>query len=90
MTRSPSPRSTVVLYTVSATCAAMGALLWIRDRAADTPPRFYGDVLVADSHTTSAWRVWSQAVTEERLGLYLVAAGLVLAVATRLLSARRD
>lgn len=88
MTRSPSPRATVVLSTVSATCAALGALLWIRGREA--PPRFYGDVLVADGRTTSAWRVWSPAVTEERLGLYLVAAGLVLAVVTRLLSARRD
>ncbi|MFG1810116.1 hypothetical protein [Streptomyces sp. NPDC049040] len=90
MTRPPSPRSTVVLYTVSATCAALGALLWIRDRAADTPPRVYGDVLVAEGHTRSAWRIWSQAVTEERLGLYLVAAGLALAIATRVLSARRD
>lgn len=90
MTGSPPPRSTVVLYTVSATCAALGALLWFRGRGAYTPPKFYGAVLAADGRTTSAWRVWSQAVTEERLGLYLIAAGLVLAVATRLVSARRN
>jgi hypothetical protein len=46
--------------------------------------------LAADSYTPSAWRVWSPALPEERLGLYLLAAGLVLAVAARLFSVRRD
>lgn len=88
MTR-PAPRSAAALYAVSATSAAIGALLWIRDRTS-TPPRVYGDVLVADGYTHSAWRVWSRSLPEDRLGVYLVVAGLVLAVATRVVSARRD
>ncbi|RPE43235.1 hypothetical protein EDD90_6428 [Streptomyces sp. Ag109_O5-1] len=85
----PDPRRATVLYAMSATCAAIGALLWVRGRTS-TPPRVYGSFLAADSYISSAWQVWSQAVPEERLGLYLVAAGLVLAVAGRLLSDRRD
>jgi hypothetical protein len=49
----------------------------------------YADYLAADRYTPSAWRVWSPAVPEERLGLYLIAGGLVLAVAARLISVRR-
>lgn len=52
-------------------------------------PRTYGSFLEAHSYTPSAWRVWSPAVPEERLGLYLIAAGLVLAVVARLFSVRR-
>ncbi|MFF9409501.1 hypothetical protein ACF1B0_28870 [Streptomyces anandii] len=85
---SPAPRSTTVLYTVAATCAAVGALLWVRDQTSE-PPRVYRDFLAADIYTPSAWRVWSRAVPEDRLGLYLIAAGLVLAVAGRLISVRR-
>jgi hypothetical protein len=50
----------------------------------------YGSFLAADSYTPSAWRVWSPAVPEERLGLYLLVAGVVLAVAARLFSVWRD
>ncbi|MFI5678901.1 hypothetical protein [Streptomyces cellulosae] len=83
------PRGATVLYGISATCAAIGALLWVRDRTS-SPPRVYGSYLAADGYTSSAWRVWSLAVPEGRLGLYLIAAGLVLAVAARLFSIRRD
>ncbi|MFF3255731.1 hypothetical protein [Actinacidiphila glaucinigra] len=85
----PAPRSTSALYATSATCAAIGALLWVRGRTS-APPRMYRDFLAADFTTRSAWRVWSPAVTEDRLGLYLLAAGVVLAVAARLISVRRD
>ncbi|MEV6117457.1 hypothetical protein AB0L59_34470 [Streptomyces sp. NPDC052109] len=85
----PAPRSATALYAASATFAAIGALLWIRDRTS-APPRVYSDYLAADRYTPSAWRVWSQAVPEERLGLYLIAAGLVLAVAARLITVRRS
>ncbi|MFE3161502.1 hypothetical protein [Streptomyces sp. NPDC059224] len=46
--------------------------------------------LAADGYTSPAWRVWPLAVPEERLGLYLIAAWLVLAAAARLFSVRRD
>ncbi|MGI5143709.1 hypothetical protein [Streptomyces sp. CA-106110] len=85
----PAPRSATVMYAISATCAAIGALLWVRGQTS-APPRFYADYLAADSYTPSAWRVWSPAVPEERLGLYLLGAGLVLAAAARLFSVRRD
>lgn len=84
----PASRAVTALYAISATCAAIGALLWIRDRTS-APPRFYGDFLAADGYTPSVWQVWSPAVPEERLGLYLIAAGVLLAVAARLISARR-
>ncbi|MER6534438.1 hypothetical protein ACWDE0_07535 [Streptomyces sp. 900105755] len=83
------PNRAPVLYAISATCAAIGVLLWVRGRT-DPPPMRYADYLEADSFTPSVWRVWSPAMPQERLGWYLVAAGLVLAVATRLLSGRRD
>jgi hypothetical protein len=89
----PVPRRATVLYAISATCAVIGALLWVRSQTS-TPPSLssasYGSFLAADAYTSSAWRVWSPTVPEERLGLYLVAAGLVLAVAARLFSIRRD
>ncbi|MFJ5901639.1 hypothetical protein ACIQFZ_41260 [Streptomyces sp. NPDC093064] len=92
MTR-PAPSSATALYAIAATCAAIGALLWVRSQAS-TPislsSRSYGSFLAADSYTPSAWRVWSPAVPEDRLGLYLLAAGLVLAVAARLVSVWRD
>jgi hypothetical protein len=84
----PAPCAAAVLYAISATCAAIGALLWIRDQTSE-PPRVYRDFLAADVYTPSAWRVWSRQVPEDRLGLYLIAAGLVLAVAARLISVRR-
>ncbi|MFD5814479.1 hypothetical protein [Streptomyces sp. NPDC127038] len=86
--RGPAGRHAPVLYAVSATCAAMGALLWVRG-ATGAPPRVYGDYLAADSYTPSLWRVWSRAVPDDRLGLYLVVAGLMLAVVTRLFLVRR-
>lgn len=88
MNRSASGHATV-LYAISATCAAIGALLWVRGQTS-TPTRFYASYLAADAYTPSAWRVWSPAVPDERLGLYLIAAGLVLAVAARLIFVRRD
>ncbi|MEV0485990.1 hypothetical protein AB0I69_35980 [Streptomyces sp. NPDC050508] len=91
MTR-PVPRHATALYATSATCAAIGALLWVRSQTS-TPPTLhsssYGSFLAADAYTSSAWRVWSPAVPEERLGLYLIAAGLVLAVVTHLFALRR-
>ncbi|MFF4789139.1 hypothetical protein ACFY2M_05075 [Streptomyces sp. NPDC001276] len=87
MTR-PAPRSATALYAIAATCAAIGALLWVRSQASSS--RSYGSFLAADSYTPSAWRVWSPAVPEDRLGLYLLAAGLVLTVAARLVSVWRD
>ncbi|MFF3581494.1 hypothetical protein [Streptomyces mirabilis] len=85
----PVPRRVTALYAISATCVAVGALLWVRGQTS-VPPRVYGSYLAADGYTSSAWRVWSPAVPEERLGLYLIAAGLMLAVAARLFSIRRD
>ncbi|MFJ8020436.1 hypothetical protein [Streptomyces sp. NPDC096311] len=89
----PAPRRATVLYAISATCGAIGALLWVRSQTS-TPPSLhssaYGSFLAADAYTSSAWRVWSPAVPEGRLGLYLIAVGLVLAVAARLFAVRRD
>ncbi|MEV5012783.1 hypothetical protein ACIQFZ_29310 [Streptomyces sp. NPDC093064] len=84
----PLPRCVTVLYAISATCAAIGVLLWARGQTS-APPRVYGAFLAADGYTPSAWRVWSPAVPEERLGLYLIAAGLVLVVAAALFFIRR-
>ncbi|MFB7293697.1 hypothetical protein [Actinacidiphila glaucinigra] len=84
-----APRRASVLYAISATCAATGALLWVRGQTS-APPRIYRDYLAADFYTPSAWRVWSPAVPEDRLGLYLLVAGLVLAVVARLVAVRRD
>ncbi|MFE2423196.1 hypothetical protein [Streptomyces hokutonensis] len=91
MTR-PTQRHATALYAISATCAAIGALLWVRSQSGTLPSLHsssYGSFLAADAYTSSDWRVWSPAVPEERLGLYLIAAGLVLAVVTRLFSLRR-
>lgn len=88
----PVPRHATALYAISATCAAIGALLWVRSQTSTLPTLHsssYGSFLAADAYTSSAWRVWSPAVPEERLGLYLIAAGLVLAVVARLFSLRR-
>ncbi|MFJ5219728.1 hypothetical protein ACIP98_34140 [Streptomyces sp. NPDC088354] len=89
----PARRRPTALYATATTCAVIGALLCVRSQGG-TPPslstRSYGDFLAADAYTPSDWRVWSPAVPEDRLGLYLLAAGLVLAVVARLLSARRD
>ncbi|MET8135438.1 MULTISPECIES: hypothetical protein [unclassified Streptomyces] len=84
----PAPGHAPVLYAMSATCTAIGALLWVRGWSS-SPPRAYAGFLAADGYTPSAWRVWSRAVPDERLGLYLVAAGLVPAVAARMISVRR-
>lgn len=87
------PRTATALYAIAATCAAMGALLWVRSRTS-TAPRFsallYGSSLDTDNYSPSAWRVWSPVVPEERLGWYLLAAALVLATAARLVSIWRD
>ncbi|MEU6275947.1 hypothetical protein ABZ871_26570 [Streptomyces populi] len=57
-------------------------------RPGRSAPRVHGDFLAADTYTPSAWRVWSRAVPE-RLGLYLVAAGVAPAAVTRLFLVRR-
>ncbi|MFF3559398.1 hypothetical protein ACFYXS_05080 [Streptomyces sp. NPDC002574] len=81
------------MYATATTCAVIGALLWVRSQGG-TPPslatRSYTDFLAADGYSPSDWRVWSPGVPEDRLGLYLLAAGLVLALVARLVSARRD
>ncbi|WRZ89498.1 hypothetical protein OHB54_10740 [Streptomyces sp. NBC_01007] len=73
---------------MSATCAAVGALLWVRGWSG-AQPRRYADYMAADGYTPSGWRVWSRAVPDERLGLYLVVVGPVPAVVARLVSVRR-
>ncbi|MFF7215732.1 hypothetical protein ACFZAU_35230 [Streptomyces sp. NPDC008238] len=89
----PAPRSATALYATAATCATIGALLWVRSQGGSplsltsTP---YGALLATDSYTPSAWRVWSPDVPEARLGLYLLVAGLVLAVVARLISVWRE
>lgn len=88
----PTPRSATALYASAATCAAIGALLWLRSRTSTVPSLFLysGSSLDADSDKPSAWRVWSTGVTEERLGMYLLAAALVLALAGRLVATWRE
>ncbi|GGN16401.1 hypothetical protein [Streptomyces fuscichromogenes] len=85
----PAPRRATILHSVSATCGALGALLWVRGQTGSTA-RIYSGYLAADSYSSSGWRVWSPAVPEARLGLYLMGAALVLLVAARLVPARRD
>lgn len=85
----PAAHHARTLYAISATCAVIGALLWVRDRTSE-PPRVYSNFLAADGYTGTTWRVWSQAVPEERLGLYLLAVGLVLALVACFLPARRE
>ncbi|MEU9088994.1 hypothetical protein ACIOEW_14265 [Streptomyces sp. NPDC087901] len=86
-----TPRSATALYAIAGTCAAIGALLWLRSRSSAASSLFlYGSSLDADSHSSPAWQVWSPAVPEERLGLYLLAAALVLALAARLVSIWRE
>ncbi|MFJ4899360.1 hypothetical protein [Streptomyces sp. NPDC088727] len=88
-----TPRSATALYAIAATCAAIGALLWLRSRTGEGP-RYSGLLYLsssdADSYSPSAWRVWSPVVPEERLGLYLLAAALVLALVARLVAVWRD
>ncbi|MBE9499903.1 MULTISPECIES: hypothetical protein [Streptomyces] len=86
----PARQRAAVPYAISATCAVVGALLWVRghDRMAQ-PPRSYGAYLAADGYTPSTWRVWSSALPQDRLGLYLVVFGILLAVGTRVFLARR-
>ncbi|MBO0917470.1 hypothetical protein J1C73_25115 [Streptomyces laculatispora] len=89
-----TPRSATALYAIAATCAAIGALLWLRSRTSTGPTLsgvyLYGSSMDADNYSSSAWRVWSPVVSEERLGLYLLAAALVLALAGRLVAVWRE
>ncbi|WP_046732933.1 hypothetical protein [Streptomyces humi] len=85
----PAPHRATILYAVSATCGAIGALLWVRGQTGPTAG-IYGGYLAADSYSSSVWRVWSPVVPEARLGLYLVGAALVLALVAALFTARRD
>ncbi|MGW7613035.1 hypothetical protein ACWGKW_38495 [Streptomyces sp. NPDC054766] len=84
----PARRHAPVLCAMSATCAAIGALLRVRGRSG-APPRRYADCMAADGYTPSDWRVWSRAVPDERLGPYLVVVGLVPAVVARPVTVRR-
>ncbi|MER7725062.1 hypothetical protein [Streptomyces sp. NPDC096323] len=87
----PSPRSATALYATAATCAVIGVLLWVRSRTSVAPRLFlHGSSSDADSPLPSAWRVWSPALPEERLGMYLLAAALVLALAGRLVATWRE
>ncbi|MFD4554998.1 hypothetical protein ACFWP5_11845 [Streptomyces sp. NPDC058469] len=93
MSRADVPLRVPVLYAISATCAVIGALLWIRGEM-NTPATLqsssYGSFLAAETSAESTWRVWSPTVPQARLGLYLIAVALVLTVTARLFSIRRD
>ncbi|MGN5634025.1 hypothetical protein [Streptomyces sp. AC154] len=89
-----TPRSATALYAIAGTCAAIGALLWLRSRTSTgltlSSVYMYGSSMDADSHSPSVWRVWSPVVPEERLGLYLLAAALVVALVARLVAVWRE
>ncbi|MFI6895802.1 hypothetical protein ACIBM4_16990 [Streptomyces sp. NPDC050256] len=85
-----SPRSATALYATAATCAVIGALLWLRSRTNEEPLSLYGDSSDPDSYLPSSWRVWSTAVPEERLGMYLLAVALLLALAARVVATWRE
>ncbi|WP_328949566.1 hypothetical protein OG345_19600 [Streptomyces sp. NBC_01220] len=87
-----TPRSAAALYGSAVTSAIVGALLWLRSRnnPADHLLRYGSSSWESDGHTPSAWRIWSPAMTEERLGMYLLAAALVMALAARLVATWRE
>ncbi|HEY9327752.1 MAG TPA: hypothetical protein VIS09_05885 [Streptomyces sp.] len=86
-----SPRSATALYATAATCAVIGALLWLRSRTSEEPGlSLYGGSSDSDHYLPSSWRVWSTALPEERLGMYLLAAALVLALVGRVVATWRD
>lgn len=86
----PTPHSATALYATAATSAVIGALLWLRSRNSSADSLFLYGSSGSGVHTPSAWRVWSSAVTEERLGMYLLGAALVLALAGRLAATWRE
>lgn len=86
----PSPHSATALYATAATSAVIGALLWLRSRNSSAESLFLYGSSGSGVHTPSAWRVWSSAVTEERLGMYLLGAAVALALAARLVATRRE
>ncbi|MFF3174274.1 hypothetical protein ACFVQ0_16780 [Streptomyces sp. NPDC057900] len=87
-----APRSATALYATAATCAVIGALLWLRSRtgAGPTYSGLYLSSQDADNYSPSAWRVWSSVVPEERLGIYLLVVALVLALGARLVAVWRE
>ncbi|TXS36805.1 hypothetical protein [Streptomyces sp. OR43] len=85
-----TPLSAAALYGAAATSAVMGALLWLRSRNSSADSLFLYGGSGSEIHSPSAWRVWSSAVTEERLGMYLLGAALALALAARLVATWRD
>ncbi|MGW6207520.1 hypothetical protein ACWF9B_28280 [Streptomyces sp. NPDC055089] len=87
-----TPRSAVAMYGAAVTSAIVGALLWLRSRnsPADHVVRYGSSSWESDGHTPSAWKIWSSAMTEERLGMYLLAAALVMALAARLVATWRE
>lgn len=86
----PSPHSATALYATAATSAVIGALLWLRSRNSSAESLFLYGSSGSGVHAPSAWRVWSPTVTEERLGMYLLGAAVVLALAARLVATRRE
>ena len=88
---SQPPRSATALYATAATSAVIGGLLWLRGHNG-AAPRFYtyGSQPDLDSYPPSGWRVWSSAMPEERLGMYLLGGALVLALAARVIATRRE
>lgn len=86
----PSPHSATALYATAATSAVIGALLWLRSRNSSGESLFLYGSSGSGVHAPSAWRVWSSTVTEERLGMYLLGAALVLALAARLVATWRE
>ncbi|MFE6892643.1 hypothetical protein [Streptomyces sp. NPDC057694] len=88
-----APRSATILYSIAATCAVIGALLWVRSRTGSTLLLYsgsYGSSFDADGYSPSAWQVWSSDLPDSRLALYLLGSAIVLAVAARLVSVWRD
>lgn len=92
-----TPRSATALYATAVTCAVIGALLWLRSRSIPAPGSSlhgssaeYRSFADADNSLPSSWRVWSTDLPEERLGMYLVAVALVLALAGRVVATWRE
>ncbi|MGW0939881.1 hypothetical protein [Streptomyces sp. NPDC002666] len=96
MTNRQTPRSATALYATAATCAVIGALLWLRSRPIPAPgSSSHGSSaeyrsFASDNPLPSSWEVWSTAVPEERLGMYLIAAALVLALTARVVATWRE
>ncbi|MEU1467236.1 hypothetical protein ABZ434_03275 [Streptomyces sp. NPDC005761] len=85
-----TPRSATALNAAGATCAVIGVLLWLRSRTGAGPTLTLYRSTDFEGSKPSAWRLWSPLLPEERLGMYLLAAALVLALAARLVATWRE